>query len=73
MWDQATLNDVGLPGVAVATTEFKTGADAQGRQIGFEPAMVYVPHPIQDRTDVEMKAIADDSVEAIVSALVVET
>jgi hypothetical protein len=31
---------------------------------------VYVPHPIQDRTDAEMVAIAEQAVDGIVAALV---
>jgi phosphatidylglycerophosphatase A len=31
---------------------------------------VYVPHPIQDRTDAEMTAIADDAFAAILAQLV---
>ncbi len=38
-------------------------------RIGADPASVFVPHPIQDRTDDEMREIADGAVEAIVSAL----
>jgi hypothetical protein len=30
---------------------------------------VYVEHPIQDRTDAEMKGIADRAVEGVVRAL----
>jgi hypothetical protein len=31
--------------------------------------MVFVQHPIQDRSDDEMRALADDAVEAILRAL----
>ncbi len=31
--------------------------------------MVFVGHPIQDRTDDEMRALADEALEAIVEAL----
>jgi len=41
----------------------------QSKTLGFEPAMVFVAHPIQDRTDDEMRALADEALEAIVSAL----
>lgn len=54
----------------VATTEFIDGAAHQARALGADPAAVYVEHPIQDRTDAEMDAIADRAFEAVVAALV---
>jgi len=56
--------------VFVATTEFTDGAAHQARSLGADPAAVYVEHPIQDRTDAEMDAIAERAYEAIVAALV---
>ncbi len=53
----------------IASSEFAGAAAAQAEALGFEPAGVYVPHPIQDRTDEEMRALADDAVEEIVAAL----
>ena len=66
----AELELRGIPCVFVATVEFEDGAQAQARALGVEPAAVYVEHPIQDRTDEEMVAIADAAVEALVSKLV---
>ena len=37
--------------------------------LGFPSARVFVPHPIQDRTDDEMRAYADDAFEEIVKAV----
>lgn len=54
----------------VATTEFIDGAEHQARALGADPAAVYVEHPIQDRTDAEMDAIADGAFDAVVAALV---
>jgi hypothetical protein len=68
--DIAELEGRGLPGVFVASIEFTTAAAAQSEALGIEPAAVYVPHPIQDRTDEEMRALADGAVEAIVAGLV---
>jgi len=68
--DTVDLEDRGLPSVFVATVEFVSGADAQARALGAEASAVYVEHPIQDRTDQEMKGIADGAVEGIVRALV---
>jgi len=60
----------GVPAVFVATTEFVDGADAQAQALGFEASAVYVPHPIQDRTDEEMVAIAEQALEAVLAGLV---
>jgi hypothetical protein len=62
----------GVPSVFVATVEFADGALAQARALGGDPAAVYVAHPIQDRTDAEMNAIADEAIDAILANLVRE-
>ena len=59
----------GRPAVYVTSTEFVSAAAAQARALGMEPAVVFVPHPIQDRTDDEMQRLADDAVAAILAAL----
>ena len=59
-----------MPGVFVATVEFADGAAAQARALGADPAAVYVEHPIQDRSDEEMLAIADAAFEEVLSSLV---
>jgi len=58
-----------VPGVFVATVAFADGAEAQARALGADPAAVYVEHPIQDRTDAELVAIADQAFDAVVAAL----
>jgi hypothetical protein len=68
--DTVDLEARGVPSVFVATVEFIDGAEAQARALGADPAAVYVEHPIQDRTDAEMTAIADDAIDAIVANLV---
>jgi len=67
--DIADLEGRGLPGVFVASTEFVDAADAQSTALGFDPARVFVPHPIQDRTDEEMSALADAAVDEILATL----
>jgi hypothetical protein len=64
------LEDRGLPTVFVSTVEFIDGADAQAKALGTTPSAVYVEHPIQDRTDDEMRSIADKAVDEIVSRIV---
>lgn len=70
MHDTVDLEARGVPALFVATREFEDGVRAQARALGADPAAVYVSHPIQDRTDAEMTAIADRAFEAIVAALV---
>lgn len=59
------LDGRGIPGGMVATTAFEQAARAQSDALGFEPAVIYVPHPIQDRSDAEIRTIADDAVDAV--------
>ena len=70
MHDIIDLEARGIPGVFVATTEFVDGAEHQAKALGADPAAVYVEHPIQDRSDAEMIAIADAAFEQVVDALV---
>jgi hypothetical protein len=53
----------GIPGISVVTTGFTEAVEAQSKALGFEPGVLYVPHPIQNRTAEELKKIADDAVE----------
>jgi len=66
----AELEARGIPTVGVATTEFIEGANAQAKSLGTDPALVFVPHPVQDRTDDELKKLADEHFDAIVKLLV---
>jgi tagatose-1,6-bisphosphate aldolase non-catalytic subunit AgaZ/GatZ len=66
----ANLEARGIPSVGVATTEFIQGAEAQAKALGTDPALVFIPHPVQDRTDDELRQLADDHFEAIVKLLV---
>ena len=54
----------------VASAQFVDAADAQAQSLGFPTvARVFTPHPIQDRTDDEMKAYADAAFDDIVAAI----
>ena len=66
----ANLEARGIPAVGVATTEFIQGAEAQAKALGTDPALVFIPHPVQDRTDAELRALADAHFEQIVKLLV---
>ena len=59
-----------MPGVFVASQEFVSAADAQMQALGVDLARVWVPHPIQDRTDDEMVAIADAHLVNVIAGLV---
>ena len=70
MHDIRDLEDLGVVSVAVASTEFREAAAAQNRSLGYDPAVIFVPHPIQDRTDEEMRTLADQAFDEIVKSLV---
>ncbi|MBL6759444.1 MAG: hypothetical protein ISQ15_02105 [Ilumatobacteraceae bacterium] len=70
MHDISDLEIRGVPGVFVASSEFMDAAVAQSTSLGYPTmARVFVPHPIQDRTDDEMRAHADQSIDEIVAAI----
>jgi len=69
MHDIADLESRGLPGVGVASTEFVQAAAAQAQALGIHPAMVFVQHPIQDRSDGELRALADAALPGILARL----
>ena len=69
MHDIAEFESRSIPGVGVASTEFVPAAAAQAKSLGIDPKMVFVPHPIQDRTDEELRTLAEDAVERIVEAI----
>ena len=70
MHDIADLEARGVPSVMVASTEFVHAAMVQAGALGVDVARVFVAHPIQDRTDAEMQALAEQAVDDIVEALV---
>lgn len=69
MHDIADLERRGVVGAFIASTEFVEAAQAQSRSLGFAPAAIFVQHPIQDRTDDEMRSLADHAIEEIVRAV----
>ena len=70
MHDIVNLEGRGVAAIAVVTEAFRTGAEAQGKALGFDPAVIYVEHPIQDRTDVEMAQIARGALGEILAAMI---
>jgi len=68
--DIVDLESRGVVGAFVASAEFVQAAVAQSEALGFPTvARVFVPHPIQDRNDDEMRAYADAAFEAVVKAV----
>ena len=63
------LEGSGIPSVMVASTEFVEAANVQSEALGADPRRVFVRHPIQDRTDDEMRALAEATIDALMAAL----
>jgi hypothetical protein len=63
------FDERGIPGVSVVTTGFTDAVEVQSKAIGFEPAVIFTPHPIQNRTADELKKIADDVVAPVLKLL----
>jgi hypothetical protein len=60
----------GRPAVFVASSAFVEAAEAQAGALGLTAARrVFVPHPIQDANDDEMRARADAIVDDLIAAL----
>jgi len=64
------LETRGIPAVYVATMQFMDGAEGQAKAIGAKLAGVFVRHPIQDRSDDEMVAVAEDAFPGVMRGLV---
>ena len=58
-----------MVGVFIASDVFVDAAVAQSASLGIEPARLFVAHPIQDRTDDEMRALADTAIDALIARL----
>ena len=63
------LEGRGIPTVFVASREFVDAASTQSASLGSDPPRVFVSHPIQDRTDDEMREIADQAFDEILAKL----
>jgi hypothetical protein len=59
-----------MPSVFVASSVFEDAAAGQARALGLpDVRCVFVPHPIQDATDPEMRAKADAIVDSVLQAI----
>jgi hypothetical protein len=68
--DVLELEGAGRPAVLVASSAFEQAARDQAEKLGQpEVRRVFVPHPIQDRTDDEVRVLAREAVDALETAL----
>ncbi len=59
------------PSVFIASSQFVEAAETQARALGLvDVRRVFVPHPIQDATDDELRAKADAIVDQAIAALI---
>jgi len=69
--DVISFEESGRPGVLVASSVFAQAAEAQAEALGAPDARrVFVAHPIQDRSDDELRALADAAVDDLVKHLI---
>jgi hypothetical protein len=67
--DIRELDSRGVAGGFIASEVFRGAADAQGEAWGFHADSLFVAHPIQDRSDEELRALATTAL-ARVKALI---
>jgi hypothetical protein len=67
--DIADLERRGVVALFLASTAFAEAARMQGEALGFPAPFVLVPHPVQDRTDDELRATADQVYPDVVAGL----
>ena len=68
--DVLSFEGMDKPAVLVASSAFEQAAEHQSQALG-QPAIhrVLVPHPIQDRTDDELRELARAAVDQILAEL----
>ena len=72
MHDLVDYEARGIPSIMVASSEFVHAARTQAAALGMPDLAgwsVFVPHPIQDATDQEIRVKARNAIDAIVIAL----
>lgn len=63
------LDRRGVPGVAVFSSEFRPAVEAWRALHGFDAGALYLAHPIQPRSDEQMRAMAEQAADGIVAML----
>ncbi len=70
MHDTVWFEIQGCPAVTIASSQFGAAAETQRAALGMKQARyVLVPHPIQDATDDEMRAKAQEVFENLIDVL----
>ena len=70
MHDSIWFETNARPAVVIASTGFVDAAEKQAEALGLpQLRRVFVPHPIQDANDDEIRAKADAIVEQVIEAL----
>jgi hypothetical protein len=70
MHDSIWFEINGKPTVVIATDVFVDAAEVQSRALGLpEAPRIFVPHPIQDATDDEIRDKADAIIDKAIQAL----
>jgi hypothetical protein len=68
--DVLSFEGSGRPAVLVASDVFVQAADDQAARLGAPGVRrVFVPHPVQDRTDEEMREMARNVAREVVAAI----
>ena len=71
MHDSVWFEINNTPSVIIASSLFDDAAETQAAALGLpEARRIFVPHPIQDATDDELRAKADAIIDQIIEALV---
>ena len=71
MHDTTWFEINGKPAVFIASSEFEEAAEAQSQALGLpDLKRLFVPHPIQDANDHEMRIKADGIVDEVIAALI---
>lgn len=71
MHDAVHFEIQGTPAVFIASDAFIDAAEAQAEALGLPQVQrVFVPHPIQDATDDEMRERAEACIDAVIGALI---
>ncbi len=71
MHDTVHFEIQGRPSVFIASSQFVDAAQAQSEALGLpDVRRVFVPHPIQDATDDEMRERAEACVDEVIAALI---
>ena len=53
----------------MVTEEFQDAASIQCKALGFEPAIYWMPHPVQNRTPEELRQIAKEAAEGVIEMM----